>query len=81
MHDKVTFICVVLVGCDGENFSWSKMYVNIEPLAIHDEVYDLVRRFPDMLDRTIHMKHYGFNDDEDEFLNTHYDIIAGALHE
>lgn len=80
MTDKVVFICVVLIGDDSENWSWSKMYVNAKPQIIHDEIYDMVRKFPDMLEREIHMKHYGFNDDEDEFLETHYDIIREAIH-
>lgn len=78
MTDKVVFICVVLNSGDGENFSWSKMYVNIKPQTIHDEIYDLVYKFPEMLERDLHMKHYGF--DGDEFLETYYDIISEAIH-
>lgn len=79
MTDKVIFICVGLIGDDGENFLWSKMYVNVEPIAIHDEVSDLVQKFPDMLEREIHMKQYGF-DDEDEYLETYWDVVKEVIH-
>lgn len=79
MKDKVVFICLVLNNA-GETFSWDKMYVNVTPEIIHDEIYDIVLKFEDMTERTIHMKHYGFNDDADEFLETHYGIISEAIH-
>lgn len=80
MTDKVVFICVVLNSGDGENFSWSKMYVNVDPLMIHNEICNLVHTFPDMLERDLHMKRYGFDDEDDEYLDEHFHIISEAIH-
>lgn len=79
MTDKVVFVCVVLIGDDSKNFTWSQLYVNIEPQTIHDEIYNLVQKFPDLLEREIQMKQYGF-DDEDEYLETYWDVIKEAIH-
>ena len=79
MSDKVVFVCVVLIGDNSENFAWSQMYVNVEPQTIHDEIYNLVQKFPELLEREIHMKQYGF-DDEDEYHETYWNVIKEAIH-
>lgn len=80
MTDKVVFICVVLNNGEGENFSWSKMFVNVKPQIIHDEIHNLVHKFPDMNERDLHMKRYGFDDMDDAYLDEHFNIITVAIH-
>lgn len=80
MTDKVVFVCVVLIGDDSDNWSWSEMYVNVEPEVIRDDIAVIVQKFPDMLERSLHMKRYGFDDEDDDYLDNHFHIISEALH-
>lgn len=73
MTDKIVFVCLILSDDEGEQFSWSKMFENVYVDDIYEEIRRKVLKYPDLINRTVHVQNYGF--DEDEFEDNNYQLL------